>query len=628
VQQALDASEDCIAALSDNRAVPGFRPALEAIERLLGIEPDAATAEEPPATVASFQPAETVRITAQNFDGLLRSAGGLLAESQHQDQVTMQLNALARHIAGMAKEAAAARRTGRRESSRVRSFFDSIEQHTRALSRQASDVRRAQQRSSWTIGHLGKQLQQDVWRARMVPAESLVEGYRKMIRDLARDEAKEIDFRATCIGVHADRGVLDALKDPLMHVLRNAVSHGIEKPAERLAKGKSPVGLVTLRIEVEGQRLTVAVEDDGRGVDFARVTEVAVRQGLVPEAEAARHSQRDLARVLFRPGFSTSRSITNLSGRGMGLSVVYEAVRRLQGDVELAPGDSAGVAIHLSVPLSISTHRLLLVSCGGQPFAIPVHGIERLHRAGRESLASVEGKPVISLDGQTLPLYSLQQLLRLESSQQSGDTGDVRIMVLRSKGNRAAIAVDSFLRESDAVIQHLGPAGSHDDRIAGGIVLEAGGVAIVLNVKELLETAGQGDAAVFPMPLAPVPEPSPHSILVVDDSMTTRTLEKSILEAHGFRVRVAVDGLDALMQLRTEAADLVIADVQMPRMDGFELLQAMKKDAKLERTPVIIVTSLDRREDQERGLGLGADAYIVKRKFDQEELLTAIRQIL
>jgi two-component system, chemotaxis family, sensor kinase CheA len=611
VQQVLDASEDCVTALGENRPTPGFGSALQAIERVLGMEPEAARLAEPEtaASVPAFQPLETVRITARNFDGLLRSAGGLLAESQRQNQVTEQLKAIASQLAGLEKETQNVQRGC-----------------LRSLTRQAGALCRLHQRSAWSLRHLGKQLQQDVWQARMAPAESLMEGYRKIVRDLARDESKEVELRATSACVHADRRVLEALKDPLMHLLRNAISHGIEAPQERTAKGKSPVGLVTLRIDAEGQRLTIAIQDDGRGVDLARVVEVAVRQGILPQADTAPRTPRELARILFRAGFSTSRSVTNLSGRGMGLSVVDEAVRRLQGEVELRPGDGCGTSIRVSVPLSISTHRLLLVSCAGKLFAIPIHAIERLHRIGLSSVQTVEGKPVIILDGQPAALFSMHQLLSLEQTRTSPQPDVLWVMILRSSGKRVAVAVDAFLRETDAVIQDLGPAAAHDGKVSGAVLLEDGDVAFVLNVVELLDTPVHRE---WPSQLRPSePEQKPASILVVDDSLTTRTLEKSILEAHGYRVRIAVDGMEALDRLRAEKADLVIADIQMPRLDGFGLLEAMKKDPDLNRLPIIIVTSLERPEDQMRGLSLGADAYIVKRKFDQWELLTAIRQIL
>ena len=647
VQQALDASEDCVMALGEDRPTPGFGPALQAIERALGMEADASAAaaappertpsqpEEP--RVPAFQPLETVRITAQNFDGLLRSAAGLLGEHDRQSQMTGQLTRMARQISEVEKDlqsarraiAMAQRRLGQsRELSRLSFFLDSLDQKTRSVSRQAIAIRQSQQRDSWAIRRLNKQLQQDVWQARMAPAENLLEGYRKMMRDLARDEGKEIEFRASSTRVHADRGVLDALKDPLMHALRNAVSHGIESPRERAAAGKPPAGLVALRVETEGQRLAIAIEDDGRGVDIGRVAEVAVRQKILSSPEAARLSHRELAAILCRPGFSTSRSVTDLSGRGMGLSVVCEAVRRMQGEVELQPREGGGTILRLSVPLSISTHRLLLVRCGGQLLAIPIHAVERLLRMRRENLETLEGNPFLTFGERPLPLFSLQQLLKLAPSAAGAGSDAIQIVILRSHGKGAALVVDAIVAETEAVIQELGPLAARDAKISGGIVLDDGAVAFVLDIKELIETHERSEPGFFATRSTPAEERTPGSILVVDDSMTTRTLERIILEAHGYRVRVAVDGVAALEQLHIEKADLVIADVQMPRMDGLELLQAIKRDPNLEHIPVIIVTSLDRREDKERGLGLGADAYLVKQKFDQEELLATIRQIL
>jgi two-component system, chemotaxis family, sensor kinase CheA len=634
VGQVLDASEDCVAGLGENRPASGFASSLRAIELVLGIQPEAVTA---PVTggpevvpVPAFQTLDTVRIAARNFDGLLRSAGGLLTESRRQNVVTDGLNGIARQLALMQKETESVHRLHGvgRDFERLSPFLRSMEKQVRSLSKQANEVRSLHQRSSWTLRNLGKQLQQDVWQARLLPAESLLEGYRKMVRDLARDESKEIEFRAASTGVHADRRVLEALKDPLMHLLRNTISHGIETPAERLSNAKPATGLVTLGIQAEGQRLTIVVEDDGRGVDLARVKEVAVREGILSGAEAAQRSPQELSRILFRPGFSTSRSVTSLSGRGMGLSVVYEAVRRLQGEVEIGPAERCGTRIRISVPLSVATHKLLLVSCGSQRFAFPIHAIERLHRITPGSVEIMEGKPLIVLDRQPVPLFSLHHLMGSRDLPPETVVGALQVMILRSGSKRVAVTVDAFLGETDAVILDLGAAAAPDGKVSGGITLEDGTVALVLNIMELLETSVHRELK----SLLDAPKPERKkvsiSILVVDDSLTTRTLEKSILEAHGYQVQVAVDGLDALEKLRVAKPDLVISDIQMPRLDGFGLLQALKQDPVLSLIPVIIVTSLDRPEDQKRGLSLGAGAYIVKKKFDQEELLSAIRQIL
>jgi two-component system chemotaxis sensor kinase CheA len=413
-----------------------------------------------------------------------------------------------------------------------------------------------------------------------------------------------------------------------MHLLRNAVCHGIESPLDRARSGKAPAGLVALRLEARRNRLHVAIEDDGRGVDMNAVSEVAVRKGLLSEVEARRLTPQELGRLIFQPGLSTSPVITELSGRGMGLSVVEEQVKRLQGEVALEPRNGSGTCILLAVPLSVSAQRVLLIACGDQTLAIPVHAVQRLCRIRIREVQTMEGEPVMNFQGRLIPLVTLAHLLELPETPAPGHGAVLAVMVLKSQESFVAVAVDAFLNQRDAVVKPLGIHSDRPDKTAGGILLEDGTVAVVLNTSQLLEASRLPARAGAFQTLTPEIQKKTPSILVVDDSITTRSLEKSILESHGYEVRVAVDGVEALTQLRSEKADLVITDLQMPRMDGFDLLEAMKKDNQLAHIPVIIVTSLERREDQEKGLALGADAYVVKRKFDQRELLEAIGQIV
>lgn len=311
----------------------------------------------------------------------------------------------------------------------------------------------------------------------------------------------------------------------------------------------------------------------------------------------------------------------------MGLSVVYETVHRLQGDVNLKTKPGPGASFLLSVPLSVSTSHLLLLSAAGRTFGIPTHGIERLYRIPLEQVETLEGKPVVNLDGQPVPLYGLAQLLEIDAL--PGLRGGVLpVMALKSGPRRFAVWVDEFLAERDALIQELGMPCPANGNISGGALLREGTVFVVLNPAGLVASCTGTSAAPVPRTTqVQVPAIAP-GILVVDDSITSRSLERSILEAHGYRVRVAVDGLEALELLRAEKADLIITDIQMPRLDGFGLVEAVKADPGLRGIPMIIVSSLEKAEDQERGLLLGADAYVVKRKFDQTELLGAIRQMI
>jgi two-component system chemotaxis sensor kinase CheA len=631
----LDATEDWVGALSENRTPPDTTRALRAIESVLGMESEAPEIQTgSPSPARPFQKFETVRVNTETLDRVLRSMGQLMTETIRQEVVTTQLRDINNEVGELEKEWERVRKVSVAPLRRLvdepglaqlARYIELVERQVHSLSARTRAALLFQQRTSWSLRQLGEELQQEVKQARMVPAESVYEGFHKMVRDLARDMGKEVEFRASGLEVEADRLVLEALKDPLMHLLRNAITHGIEIPTERMHHGKNPVGRVTLRMEAHGNRLILVVEDDGRGVELKKVAEVAVQRGLL--TEAAEPSAGELARLIFQPGFSTSDVVTEFSGRGMGLSVVHEAVERLQGEVHVQPIENGGTSIALSVPLSISTHRLLLVACQGQTFCIPVHAIERLCRVNVKELQTVEGRPVVCLEGKQIPLMSLASALELSESAEAQNE-ILSVMVLRSAGRRTAVAVDDFLAERDALIKDLGISLPSNGKLTGGILNADGSVALVLNPGGMIEAVQQSKGNPTFTLTKPTEEERGGTILVVDDSITTRTLEKSILEAHGYQVRVAVDGVEALEKLRARPADLVIADIQMPRMDGFTLLAEIKKDQRLAQTPVIIVSSLERKEEQERGLALGADAYIVKRKFDQQELLAAIRQIL
>jgi two-component system chemotaxis sensor kinase CheA len=662
-QQVLDATEDCMALREGAPQAESIGAAMRAIGGILGIDdsppgPAATASAIPSAPVQSFQPLETLRVSADSFDGLFRTAGGITGEIGRQDVVARDLAGLTRNIARVERSSAEAaraallckRRAGPAADSGLSALLVSIgvmERETRAVGRYARSATLAHRRARWSLGQLGRQLQSDVRQARMAPAENLLDGYRRMMRDLARGEGKEIRFQTFCASVQADRRVLDALKDPIMHLLRNAVSHGIESAAVRLQKGKKPEGVVTLRIDADGQRLIVTVEDDGGGVDLFRVAEIVAREGLATR-ETTEDKNRELTRVLFRAGFTTAATVTSLSGRGMGLSVVDETVRRLHGEVDVEPRPGKGARVTLAVPLSIASHRLIVVRCGTGVFALPMPGIESVRRMAGALVSLAVGpsgrRPVVVIDGETVPLAGIAELLGTElaghpaiqpptqrPAQPPTKTARQRhVLVLRSGGNRIAVAVDEILREADAAVQDLAWAGGGAGLISSAAVLDDGAIALVLNPVELVRRAldSRPRPEAFEEWEQPAAAAPLSSILVVDDSMTTRALEKSILEAHGYKVRVAVDGVEALARLREEAADLVISDIEMPRLDGFALIETMKRDPALERIPVIVVSSVERREDRERGLAAGADAYIVKRGFDQEELLGVIRQIV
>ncbi|CUW39742.1 putative Histidine Sensor Kinase CheA3 [Magnetospirillum sp. XM-1] len=626
------------------RAVaPAPAPAPAAAEPVAAPPPPAAESDEDePASAersgaAPLRPEETVRVRALHLDRLLRSSNELLTETMNQRQVTQSLLGLDRTLADFDRSWRRARKTAAAALRDLGDYdraialerqYEALEQTLNGIGRDLRAVRRRQQRTGWALRQLGNDMQQEVRQVRMVPADSIFGGFRKMVRDLAKAAGKQVSVQVSGLDVEADRMVLQGLKDPVMHLLRNALSHGVEPPEERKASGKSASAHVGLSFDVSEGRLVVLIEDDGRGVNFEAIRRKAVERGLFSDAESFQVDRQSLIDVIFDPGFSTARVVDDLSGRGMGLSVVREAMAMMNGTVEVQDRQPVGTCFRLSLPLTVSTQRLFLVECQGHVYGLPTEGVDRLYRVRAEDVSTVEGKSVVFLGDRQIPLLSLAHLLALGESSVKVTRNVVPLVVLKNGERRVAVAIDGFLSIREGLVKDIGVPGARGTMVAGGVLLEDGDIALVLNPFEIVETFRKsGSIRVLTTVEKPAEKKVPV-ILVVDDSLTTRTLEKSILEAHGYQVRLAHDGLEGLGRLRAEQIDLIISDIQMPRLDGFGLLQAVKSDPALKSIPLILVSSLEAREDKERGLELGADAYVVKRKFDQKELLETIGQFL
>ncbi len=641
ISRTLDSIEDIMAAVLARGEEPDPSSAVDPLAQLAAspaARPDAGPDRAPPAPApaAGGDLPEFVRVSAESVDELVRASSQLLRATAAGLLSATVLDDIGRHLREAAVRCSRIRAAashpaahGAEHALDVTEALSTIESGLRSLAAQMRTITLSQRRSAWTLHRLGSDVHHEACRVRMVPAGSVFDPFRKMVRDLTDEAGKETVFRAEGLGVLADRSVLQALKDPVMHLLRNAVAHGIEPPEERMRSGKPRAGAILLRLESAGGSLRVTVEDDGRGIDYKRIAEVAVARGFLGEDAARAAAPRDLERLIFQPGFSTVVAITPLAGRGMGLSVVAGNVLRLRGDVAVQPGAPAGTRVVLSVPLSIATIHVLLIECGGQKFALPTSAVERVLRVRPREFVVMDGRRAVRWAEGAIPVADLAAITGHAAARAVSAAGSaVPVVVLRSAGAQAGIVVDELVDEREAIVSDLGLPPEMAGMSTGGIALDDGAVAVVLSAPMLIERVAAGVPAAAPAATEHPRRDAPRTVLVVDDSITTRSLERSILEAHGYRVRLAVDGVDALNQLRGEPADIVIADLAMPRMDGFQLLTHMKKDKRLSSIPVIIVSSLEREEDQKRGLALGADAYIVKRKFDQRELLEAVRQAL
>ena len=593
------------------RPAPGTSPSPSTVSVLRGVAPS------------------LVRIRSAGLERLFATAAGLLPEIENQSALVEQLHELRNEWRALERTWNAVRpritRNGGAEEMAAR--LSSFERRFRALGASLDATHRAHDRHLWSLRRWSGGLQEEVRQLRMLPAETQFSGLGRMIREMSRTQGKEVEADIRGLETQADRVVLQRLKDPVLHVVRNAVTHGVETPRERVAAGKPASATVRFEASVVANRLLLRVEDDGRGLNTDAIARRAVERGLLGADEAAAALPERLLSLIFEPGFSTADTTTELAGRGMGLAIVRQEVTRLQGQVTVAGREGGGTVVTIEVPLSLLSQRLVFVAVQDDILGLPSSDVARLMRVPADALFTDLPTPTIRLEEEDVPVAPLAALLGYDSAAPPSSTGaTLALAVVRTGGRRLALLVDDLLATRDAVVGAAEEVGIDPMRFLGTVLLDDGSPALVLNPAGLMPSPG---AALPPLTRADeAPRQRPH-ILVVDDSITTRTLEKSILEAHGYRVTLCVDGREAVEALaEQEDVALIISDVEMPRMDGFALLQAVKGNPMTSDLPVILVTSRASDEDRERGLDLGADAYIVKTRFDQNELLAGIRRLL
>ncbi|MCQ3929818.1 MAG: hypothetical protein DPW16_05120 [Chloroflexi bacterium] len=475
------------------------------------------------------------------------------------------------------------------------------------------------------LGLTASGLQSGVRAMRLLPFETLVAGFRRMVRDVARDLGKEVMFQTTGTHVELDRQVLEKIKDPVMHLLRNAIDHGIETPEVRGTVGKPAQGLILLSLVQRGSRVHLMVADDGRGIDAERTHRKAVTMGLISGEDAEKLSETEVYELLLQPGMTTRDTVSEISGRGVGLDVVRQAVEALQGQMSIQSKPGDGTRFEITLPVSLSTLHCIMVKSGEEIYAIPSVSVTRVVNYHQESEFSMTGQPMLTLDGQVMPVTFLNDLLERPSQE---NMPAQFALVLATAEKRLAVVVDDILAEQEIMVRNLSTEFSRVRNISGATILANGDVVIILNVSDLMKSAQSRTVRRRQIVAPTQPAPQQRRILVVDDSITTRTLQKNILEAAGYEVITATHGVEALKKLETGPVELVISDVQMPWMDGFELTVQIRKHPQYKNLPIILVTSLDSPENKEMGFRAGADAYIVKGVFDQNELLQTIKSLL
>jgi two-component system, chemotaxis family, sensor kinase CheA len=572
---------------------------------------------------------ETVRIPTSRLDPVLLQAEEMILIKMAAGKRVGELKEIDRTLASLKAESAKWKEWPSATETRHGEQLPVLnETSLNTLQGRMTAVTQAEEQDFRTIKRMVDEHLESMKLVMMLPVATLVEVFPKLIRDLARDQEKEAELFIGGSEIEIDKRILEELKDPFIHILRNCIDHGIKKPEERALLNKTPKGKIDLIFGIkDGSRLEILVSDDGEGIDAKQVRAAAIKSGLTAKDAAGKLSDLEVLSFIFKSGVTTSPIITDISGRGLGLAIVCEKVEKLGGSVSVETHAGLGTIFRLIMPLTLATFRGIQVRVDEHVFILPTLNVERAVRLRQDEIRTVENRETIGLNGQILSLVRLGDVLELPVHNNAA-ANNIFVLVIVSGDTRIAFQVDEVLDEQQVFVKSLGRQLVRVRNIAGATVLGSGRVVPILNIPDLIKSAVRSVAAVRPVEAVKKEIAKTIKILVVEDSITSRTLIRNILETAGYRVATAVDGVDAFTQVRSGEFDLVVSDVDMPRMNGFELTNKIRNDKKLGELPVILVTALESREDRERGIDVGANAYIVKSSFDQSNLLEVIKRLI
>ena len=551
------------------------------------------------------RPDDSIRVRLSRLDLLVDLAGELLIHHRRGGRLLINVNR-ALHLA---------RRIQQCGHTEAKPLLDEIEI---LLGRLAEEEEERSLRAGVTLSAL----QTEVLRVRMLPVGSLFQSAPRLIRDLGRRQGKAVRLEIRGGETELDKRILEHLADPLLHLIRNAVDHGIEPAEARTRAGKAPQGMIRLTAYQQGGQVVIEVEDDGRGLDLQALREKAVAQGHAQAADLL--SDAEASRLIFLPGLSTREVVTEISGRGVGMDVVQANVERLKGMVDVETVAGQGTRFRLRLPLTLAILETLVVGLGSWRYCLPSTAVLEGLEVSPTNLDRVGPALLLAHRGETIRVVPLARLVGEPETPLADPTV---VVVLEAGGQRLGVIVDRLLEVQDVVLKGLGRLLTEAPGLAGTTILGDGGIALVLDPVALLRMARNQTGTPTPAPAREAPVRRAPRALVVDDSFPAREFMRGVLEASGFEVRLAGDGVEALERLATETVDLVVTDVMMPRMDGLVLTRRLRKQPAFRRLPIVIVTSLD-KEERRQGLEAGADAYITKGAFDQDHLLTVVEGLL
>jgi two-component system chemotaxis sensor kinase CheA len=587
---------------------------LDLVDPIVGEQP-----EFQPLTTTTFK-IETIRVEPQKLDALMTLAGEMAVTTARAVKaltVIDELVELWEEGSRYGDPRGATPTLGNREANQSKQMRDLLRRLERTGDEEMS-----------RLGLVANQLVESITDLRQLPFSTIFNLFPRTVRDLSHEQGKEVELEVVGGEVTADKHLLEELKDPLMHMIRNAIDHGIEAPEERIELGKPLVATIRLKAFRIANRMAIEISDDGRGLIGKAIGEAAVRKHLLTENEVAELSPEALQRLIFTPGFTTTSLITDVSGRGVGLDVVRINVERLKGTITVDSIPGLGSTFRIEAPIGLATTRVLLVRLREWTYAVPIDSIEKTFLLSSKSIFSIEGRSAARWEDEPVWIAPLADLLELPPAGKKNREDQDRPGILLSIGSeRVALFVDGLLDEQEVIIKPLGAPLKRVRNVLGSTILSTGEVCMILNPHDLIKSMQKQRLDDIPKP------PNPHAerkkvILLAEDSITTRTQEKRILESAGYEVVTAVDGAEAFGKLSSRPFDAVVSDVEMPNMSGLQLAERIRRDPQYKELPIILVTSLATDQDRKHGVDVGANAYITKGTFDQKLLLDTLRRLV
>lgn len=601
---------------------PTPQPVEETQEKIYKIEPEPGDPPGPPSkdvTIRKF--GDTIRVNTNKLDETIKLVGELLINRQRSQIRLTELQHLRKLMKNFVYQLSTMVQGSEDESTR-----EIVRQAERFLSMLEGQAHR--QREDMAFQDLIiNELQNNTIKMRMEPLNVIFNAFPRAVRDMAKALNKQVELVIQGDETELDRKMIEKLTDPMIHLLRNAIDHGIESPEEREKMGKPQRGLVRIRASAEGSNIVILIQDDGRGIDIDRIKEKALSKKLFDsKAEVDALNEVEVMKLIFMPNFSTAKIITDLSGRGVGLDIVKKNIEDLKGFISVDSIFGRGTTFTIKLPLTLTTLRAIICTAGAQKWAIPISAIRRTLVIRKSEVIEVVDRDAIRLDNQIIPLVRLSKTLDLKDENDFPE----KLMVIVGYFGKEQIAfvVDDIAEETEIVIKPIPILIKKVKNISSVTVSLNGEIIPILFMPELLNSAKLVQEGLKEPVMISKARENIHKVLVVDDSLNTREIEKTILEAYGYQVETARDGVDGYEKAMEGTYDIIVSDLEMPRLNGFGMIEKLRQESKYSTIPIVIVTSRENENDKRRGIEVGANAYIIKGSFDQTSLIDTIESLL